>query len=184
MSQLTNSRIFEDFLYNYKLDFLTKFNIINNLAQKKFLKISLNFGFKDINFDKKRMIPFFMVLELLTNQKCVVTTSKKDFLSLKIKKGTITGCKVTLRNKNLYNFLDTLMLALPRYENFKGFYVKNKNVNTNSFSIILLNLFIFHSLETELTSFIKKLDINFTLNTNNKDEKLFLLSYNKLPLIK
>ncbi len=177
-------RTFEDFIYNYQLDFLTKFNIINNLDKKKFLKISLNFGFKDVSFDKKKMVPFFFILELISNQKCAITTSKKDFLSLKIKKGSITGCKVTLRNRNLYNFLDTLILALPRYENFKGFFMKKLNKKTNSFSIILLNLFIFHSVESELISFIRKLDINFVFNTTNIDEKVFLLSYNKLPIIR
>lgn len=184
MEKQYNSRFFEDFLYNYKLDFLTKFNIINNLNQVKFLKIVLNFGFKDINFDKKKMIPFFIILELLANQKCSVTNSKKDFLSLKIKKGSITGCQITLRNRNLYDFLDTLFLSLPRDENFKGFFLKNITRKINSFSITLLNLFIFHSIELELVDFIKKLDISFIMNTINIDEKFFLLTYNKLPIIK
>lgn len=51
---LTDLRLHEDFTYNYKLDFITKFNLINNLAQRKIFKISLNFGFKNINFDKKK----------------------------------------------------------------------------------------------------------------------------------
>jgi large subunit ribosomal protein L5 len=184
MKNKLNIRTFEDYIYNYQLDFLTKFNIINNLDKKKFLKITLNFGFKEVAFDKKKMIPFFFILELISNQKCAITTSKKDFLSLKIKKGSITGCKVTLRNRNLYNFLDTLILALPRYENFKGFFIKKLNKKVNNFSISLLNLFIFHSIESELLNFIKKLDINFMFNTTTIDEKIFLLSYNKLPIIK
>ena len=183
MNRIQNTRIIEDFNYNYKLDFLTKFNIINNLNYKKFLKLSLNFGFKDINFDKKKIIPFFIILELVSNQKCIITTSKQDFLSLKIKKGSITGCKVTLRNKNLYNFIDTLIISLPKYENFKGFKLKNLNKKVNSFSLTLLNLFIFHSTESELLNFIKKLNINFNTNTINVDEKLFLLTYNKLAII-
>ena len=55
---LTTSRIFDDYNYNYKLDFLTKFNVTNNLVLTKFTKISLNFSFKKINFDKKKMILF------------------------------------------------------------------------------------------------------------------------------
>ena len=49
-----NLRIYEDYTYNHKLNFLTKFNIINNLSQRNFNKISLNFGFKDIKFEKKK----------------------------------------------------------------------------------------------------------------------------------
>ena len=156
---LTDLRLHEDFTYNYKLDFITKFNLINNLAQRKIFKISLNFGFKNINFDKKKMIPFFMILELISNQKSYITFSKKNVLSIKIKKGTITGCKVTLRNKNLYNFLDSLILALPRYENFKGFYFNKKNKKVNNVKINISDLFVFHTIESELIHYIKYLDI-------------------------
>lgn len=53
-----NLRIYEDFFYNHKLDFLTKFNVINNLSQKNINKITLNFGFKDIKFEKKKWYYF------------------------------------------------------------------------------------------------------------------------------
>ena len=176
-------RIYEDFLYNYKLNFLTKFNIINNLSQKNFNKIKLNFGFKNIKFEKKKMILFFMVLELITNQKCVLTSSRKNLIFLKIKKGSITGCKVTLRNNNLYNFLDNLLLALPRSENFKGFFFNTKSKKQNNFSTKIQDLFIFHPLESELVSYIKTLDISFSFNTFNDYEKFFIFNHNKIPLI-
>lgn len=31
----------------------------------------------------------------------------------------LSGCKVTLRNKNLFEFFDNLILALPRMEKLK-----------------------------------------------------------------
>jgi len=49
-----NLRMYDDFFYNQQLDFLTKFNLNNNLLQKKFNKIILNFGFKGIKFEKKK----------------------------------------------------------------------------------------------------------------------------------
>lgn len=180
--KLNDLRLLEDYNYNCKLDFLTKFNLVNNLAQKHINKISLNFGFKQIKFNKKQMVPFFMILELISNQKCVVTTSRKNILNLKIKRGSITGCKVTLRKKNLYNFIDTLILSLPRSENFKNFYF-NKKIKSYSFSVKILDLFIFHSIESELVDFIKSLDINFIFNTINNQEKIFLLTYFKIPVI-
>jgi large subunit ribosomal protein L5 len=183
LNKQNNLRIYEDFFYNHKLDFLTKFNVINNLSQKNINKITLNFGFKDIKFEKKKMILFFMVLELITNQKCILTSSKKNLIFLKIKKGSITGCKVTLRNTNLYNFLDNLLIALPRAENFKGFYFNTKAKKQNNFSTKIQDLFIFHSLESELMPYVKTLDITFSLNTNNDYEKFFIFTYNKIPLI-
>jgi len=116
----------EDFNFNYNLDFSTKFNLVHNLTPKHCTKITLNFGFKDIKFEKRQMIIFFFLLELLSNQKCVVTTSSKNLINLKIKKGSVTGCKVNLRNVNLNEFLNTLLLGLPRSEVFKGFSFKKK----------------------------------------------------------
>ena len=182
-SKLNNLRIYDDFFYNQKLDFLTKFNLINNLAQKNLTKITLNFGFKNIKFEKKKMILFFMVLELITNQKCILTSSRKNLIFLRIKKGSITGCKVTLRKANLFNFLDTLLLALPRSENFKGFFYNKKTKKQNNFSTRIEDLFIFYSLESEIASYIKTLDISFSFNTINDEEKFFILTYYKLPLI-
>lgn len=183
LSKLNNLRIYEDFFYNQKLDFLTKFNSINSLSQKNVTKITLNFGFKDIKFEKKKMIIFFMILELITSQKCVLTSSRKNLIFLRLKKGSITGCKVTLRNKNLFNFLDNLLIVLPRSENFKGFFYNKKTLKYNNFSTRIEDLFIFHSLESEIDSYVKTLDITFNFNTINDDEKFFILTHYKLPLI-
>ena len=45
------------------------------------------------------------------------------------------------------------------------------------------DLFIFHSLESEIVSFVKTLDVSFSFNTISDDEKFFILTYYKLPLI-
>jgi len=118
--------ISEDLNYNYNLNYLTKFNLINIFSKKNCNKITLNFGFKEIKFEKKQMILYFFLLELLTNQKCIITTSRKNLISFKIKKGSVTGCKVTLKKQNLTAFLDTLLLGLPRSEIFKGFSFNSK----------------------------------------------------------
>jgi len=97
------------------------------------LKIVLNIGFKAIKFEKKRMVLHFLLLELLTSQKCVITVSKKNLIAFKIKKGSVTGCKVTLRAEHLQLFFDTLLLALPRSEVFKGLAFKLDTNKSNSF---------------------------------------------------
>ena len=87
------------------------------------------------------MILYFFLLELLSNQKCILTTSRKNLISFKIKKGSVTGCKVTLRKKSLSFFLDTLILGLPRSEIFKGFSFKLNSFKSNTFSTKLKDLF-------------------------------------------
>lgn len=175
-------RISEDLNGNYLIDNNTKFNNIHTFVLKNCNKISLNFGFKEIKFEKKQMVIYFILLELLTNQKCVLTSSSKNLILLKIKKGSITGCKVTLRNENLFSFIDTLILALPRSETFKGFSFKKNTFKNRSFSTKIKNLFIFYTLESELVDYVKSIDLTFNFNSINDKEKCFYFTYNKLPL--
>lgn len=156
---------YEDAFFNYNLNYFTKFNTSHSLLKNKCKKISLNFGFKDIKFEKKQMILYFFLLELLSNQKCILTISRKNLINLKIKRGSISGCKVTLRNNALHSFLDTLMLSLPRAEIFKGFIFKTHSLKKNTYSTQLKNLFIFYTLESDFVNYVKHLDITFTFTT-------------------
>lgn len=99
----------------------------------------------------------------------------------------LTGCKVTLREKNLSDFFDSLTLALPRMEKFQpvrsSLIEKNK---TNSFSFRLGELVLFYPVELGLgiNAEVRKIEINFLFKTYTQEEKIFLLTSNKLPLIK
>jgi large subunit ribosomal protein L5 len=172
----------EDNLYNYNLDFCTKFHTETSNLHNQCEKISLNFGFKDIKFEKKNMIIYFFLLELMTNQKCVITISSKNLIAFKIKKGSITGCKVTLQGNSLFNFIETLLISLPRSEIFKGFLFKKNTLKYQSYSTKITNLFIFYMIESELTNFIKYVDITFNFSSINDIEKSFFFTHNRFPL--
>jgi ribosomal protein L5 len=95
----------------------------------------------------------------------------------------LSGCKVTLRKKNLYRFLDYLNLTIPRLENFDLISIKKIQKNkSNAFNLMLTDLFSFYQLESELDPNIKLLQIIFIFNTTNFEEKIFSLSSNSLPI--
>jgi len=58
-------------------DLLTKSNIKNIFEITKITKICLNIGFKNANIEKKKLINILVLLKLITNQKPIVTKSKK-----------------------------------------------------------------------------------------------------------
>ncbi len=107
-------RFKENKQFNQKLHAVTLFPYNNIHVEGKFYKIILNFTFKDLDFNKKKVLPFFLAMELLTNQKCIATLSSKNILIWKLRKGMLVGCKVTLRKDNLEDFFDSLLLASPR----------------------------------------------------------------------
>jgi hypothetical protein len=51
------------------------------LHQVKCFKAVLNFSLKDVGFNKKKALIFFLAVELLTNQKCIATLSSKNVLA-------------------------------------------------------------------------------------------------------
>jgi len=99
----------------------------------------------------------------------------------------LSGCKVTLRNQNLFEFFDSLLLALPRMEKWKPLDRQKLQKNTNLFIALKLGeLVLFYPLELGLNinAEIRKIDINLFFNTYTKEEKLYLLGANKIPVIK
>jgi len=161
-------------------DLITKINFKNVYEIPKINKISLNIGFKNANIDKKKLINIIILLKLITNQKPIVTKSKKNNIFLKIKKNSIIGCKVTLRKKNINFFLEKIFIfILPNMHEIKY------NINNNNIlNFQIKDILNFFELKTEFLKFkdIPPLDISIHLNSKTNIESYLLL--NSLFIIK
>ena len=73
-----NSIVFENNKYNQSLHQRTIFPYINRSNQMKLSNLILSFRFRSIEFNKKRALPFFLAIELLTNRKCVASLSNRN----------------------------------------------------------------------------------------------------------
>ena len=169
----------------HKINNITMFSYGNIYLLANFYSIILNFSLKNVGFNKKKALSFFLGIEYLTNQKCIATLSSKNILEWKLRKGALVGCKVTLRKKNLYEFLDILTLSLARMEKFTGVQLKNNKKNiTNTLGIKLVELILFYPIELGLgiNSDVKQMDIYFLFNVFNLEEKLFLLKSKRIPI--
>lgn len=159
---------------------LTKLNFKNIFEIPKITKICLNIGFKDANIEKKRLINIILLLKLITNQKPLITKSKKNDIFLKIKKNSIIGCKITLRKKNIFFFLEKILIfILP---NLKKINLNCKNKNILNFKI--QNILYFFELKNEFLKFkhIPPIDVSIHTNVKNNNELFLLL--NSIFLIK
>nr|UQT68337.1 ribosomal protein L5 [Nothophytophthora sp.] len=161
-------------------DLITKINFKNIFEIPKITKICLNIGFKNANIEKKKLINIIILLKLITNQKPIVTKSKKNNIFLKIKKNSIIGCKITLRKKNIYNFLEkVLIFILPNLERI-NFNIKNKNI----LNFQIQNILYFFELKTEFLKFKDIPSIDLSIHTNSKNNNELFLLLNSLFIIK
>ncbi|MCV2509546.1 MAG: 50S ribosomal protein L5, partial [Neisseriaceae bacterium] len=84
-------------------------------------KITLNMGVGEAVADKKVMEFALSDLAKISGQKPVVTKAKKSIAGFKIRDDYPIGCKVTLRRRQMYEFLERLIVvSLPRIRDFRG----------------------------------------------------------------
>lgn len=164
-------------------DLINKFNYktIKNIPTID--KIVLNFGFK--NVDSKLLYTSFLALELITGKKGIFTQAKTPNILLKIRKGNPVGCKVILKKRLMYLFLNRLIIEIfPKMKPLNKILYKNKSLNTTAISFSITNILIFPEFEKNYYLFnnLPELDITFIMRTKTKQEFLFLLNSFKLPV--
>lgn len=161
-------------------DLITKLHFKNIFEIPKITKICLNIGFKNANIEKKKLINIIILLKLITNQKPIVTKSKKNNIFLKIKKNSIIGCKVTLRKKNIYFFLEKILIfILPNIYKI-NFNLKNKNI----LNFQIKNVLNFFELKTEFLKFKEMPPIDVSIHTNSKSNNELFSLLNSFFIIK
>jgi large subunit ribosomal protein L5 len=84
-------------------------------------KIVVNMGVGVAVTEKKYLEEAIGALAQVTGQKPIATLSKAAVSGFKLRENLPIGCKVTLRGRRMYEFLDRLVsLALPRVRDFRG----------------------------------------------------------------
>jgi len=98
-----------------------EFEYENPMAIPKLQKIVINVGVGDAITDKKILDTVVDNVAAITGQQPVTTKAKKSISNFKLREGMPIGCKVTLRQRIMFEFLDRLVnLALPRTRDFQG----------------------------------------------------------------
>lgn len=93
----------------------------NVLSLPRLEKIVVNMGVGSAIAEKKHLEEASDAMGLITGQRAVVTLARKSIAGFRLREGMAIGCKVTLRGKRMYEFLDRLIaLGLPRVRDFRG----------------------------------------------------------------
>lgn len=158
---------------------MEKFSYTSPMQVPKITKITLNMGVGEAIGDKKVLDNAVSDLEAITGQKVVKTLARKSVASFKVRDGYPVGCKVTLRGKMMYEFLDRLInIALPRVRDFQGLNAKAFDGRGN-YNLGIKEQIIFPEIEFEKVDKIRGMDINFaTTASTNEEAKALLEAFN------
>ncbi len=147
----------------------------------RLVKISLNQGLGDATGDKKLVDNAINEMSIISGQKAVPTYARKSISNFKLREGMPIGARVTLRNDQMYEFLDRFItVSLPRVRDFRGINDKSFDGRGN-YSIGITEQIIFPEIDIDKVNRISGMDITIVTTAKTDAEALALLKHLGLP---
>ncbi len=98
-----------------------KLGLKNIMEVPRLSKVVINVGVKEAVSDGRVLQYVSKMIASISGQVPVITKAKKSIAGFKIREGMQLGVCVTLRRRNMYEFLDRLVnVALPNVRDFRG----------------------------------------------------------------
>ncbi|MFO0954863.1 MAG: 50S ribosomal protein L5 [Isosphaeraceae bacterium] len=175
------ARLLDQYNANIAPALASKFAITNKMAIPRLEKIVVNMGVGRATQDKALLEVAVDSLGKITGQKPQVTRAKVSVAGFRLREGNEIGCKVTLRGRRMYEFLDRLVsIALPRIRDFRG-------VNPNSFdghgnyTLGLAEQVVFPEIDADKLQHTQGMDITVVTSSDNDDQARELLAALGMP---
>ena len=163
-------------------ELMKEFNYSSVMQVPKITKITLNMGVGEAVADKKVIQKAVEDMTSIAGQKPIVTKARKSIAGFKIRDGWPIGCKVTLRQVRMFEFLERLVsIAIPRIRDFRGFSSKSFDGRGN-YSIGIKEQIVFPEIDFDKVDAIRGMDITITTTAKTDAEAKALLKSFGFPL--
>jgi large subunit ribosomal protein L5 len=160
-----------------------EFGYKNDMAVPKLEKIVINMGVGEGASDKGKVTAAVAELQAIAGQKPVITKARKSIAQFKLRENSPIGCKVTLRGRRMYEFLDRLItIALPRVRDFRGI-PGNSFDGRGNYAMGLKEQIVFPEINYDQVSDIRGMDIVICTTANTDKEAKALLRGFNMPFI-
>ncbi len=154
----------------------------NRLSLPRLQKIVINMGVGSASGEKKHLDEAVDALRHLSGQQPVITLARKSVAGFRLREGMAIGCKVTLRGRRMYEFLDRLIsLALPRVRDFRGLNPDAFDGHGN-YSLGLTEQLAFPELNPDKYTRSQGMDVTLVTSVDSNDEARVLLRKFGMPL--
>jgi large subunit ribosomal protein L5 len=163
-------------------DLAKKLGRTNPMALPRLQKIVINMGVGKAIGEKKHMEDALAAMTLIAGQKPQIRLSRKSIANFKLREGMPIGCRVTLRSKRMWEFLDRLIsIALPRVRDFRGL---NPNAfdGRGNYNLGLTEQLVFPELNPDKFTTPQGMSITIVTSTESDDEARELFRRLGMPL--
>lgn len=161
-----------------------EFSLENHMAVPRLNKIVLNVGVSEAIENQKSLDTVVSNIATISGQQPVTTKAKSSISNFKLREGMPIGCKVTLRKKIMYEFLDRLInLALPRTRDFQG--VPDKSFDgRGNYTLGVKEHTIFPEIDIDNVDKIHGMDITIVTSAETDEQAYSLLKHFGMPFVK
>lgn len=158
-----------------------RFDYKNIYEVPRLVKVVINMGVGEGKENPKVLDAAVEDLMQICGQRPVITRARKSVASFKLREGMAIGCKVTLRDGRMYDFVDKLFnVTLPRVRDFRGISPRSFDGRGN-FTIGLREQLIFPEIEYSKVEKILGMDIVMVTTAKSDEEAKELLTLMGLP---
>ncbi len=180
--KIPTPRLMERYFKEIVPSLAKKFGRTNVLSLPRVRKVVINMGVGKAITEKKYIEEAVEAMKTIAGQKPVVTRSRVSVAGFKLREGQAVGCKVTLRGKRMYEFLDRLIaLALPRVRDFRGLDPNGFDGHGN-YSLGLTEQLVFPELNPDKFTNVQGMHVTLVTNSGNDNESRELLRAMGMPL--
>lgn len=154
----------------------------NAHAIPRMVKIIISMGVGSAIQDRKILDELIGHMTQLSGQKPQITRARKSVAAFKLREGMEIGCRVTLRGRRMYEFLDRLIaLVLPRVRDFRGLNPDAFDGHGN-YSLGLKEQMVFPEVNPDSVKTTHGMNITLITTANTNDEGRLLLKELGMPL--
>ena len=175
------ARLLEDYNKRIVPELKQTLGRANSHSIPKLQKIVVSMGVGEAVNDRKRLDQAADQLTQLAGQKAQICKAKKSVAGFRVREGQPIGCRVTLRGKRMYDFLDRLItLVLPRVRDFRGVSPKGFDGRGN-YNYGLNEQMVFPEIDPETVTNTQGMNITFVTTAMTDDEGRALLRAFGMP---
>jgi large subunit ribosomal protein L5 len=162
-------------------DVMKQFGIGNVMAAPRIEKVVLNIGLGEASRNIKLLDAAMDELTAIAGQRPTITRAKKSIAAFKLREGMPIGCRVTLRDARMWEFLDRLInVALPRVRDFRGVSAKSFD-GRGSYTLGIRDHLIFPEVDYNKTEGTKGMNVTIVTSARTDEQARQLLRALGMP---
>jgi len=157
-----------------------EFGYANAMEVPELKKISINMGIGKARENPKHLEDAARDLGTISGQKAVVTKARRSIAQFHLREGYPVGCRVTLRGRRMYEFLDRLIsVAVPRIRDFRG--LPDRLDGRGNYSMGLNDQVVFPEVNADRVEYSQGMTITMTISGGRDEVSKRLLEQFGLP---